>query len=194
MRQLQIALDVEGVLADSHLATARKSDLLDESEVPPYHYDFGKQEYLDEYMHVSQNVWHNHNHLIPPVEDGLWKATKRLAKHHEVDVLTSRTGVDRQVQEWLDGYNVAYDDFIVTDDTRSDKTEYGDHDVHIDDSPHVVEDALNDDRSVIIIDRPYNKDIDVGKRHEPFVRRVSGVTEASEILSEELPFPGVRTL
>lgn len=192
MRQLQIALDVEGVLADSHLATARKSDVLDEDEVPPHQYNFGDDGLLDEYMHVSQNVWHNHNHLIPPMEDGLWKATKCLARHHTVDIVTSRTGVDRQVQEWLDGYNIAYDDFIVTNRPRSNKTDYGDHDVHIDDSPNVARDALDVNRGVFLVDRPYNTDF--GRLTDSRLRRVSGVTEVADMLTDPDYLSGVRGL
>lgn len=182
MRRLHIALDVEGVLADSHLATARKSDVLDEDEVPPHQYDFGDDGLLDEYMHVSQNVWHNHNHLIPPMEDGLWKATRQLARHHTVDIVTSRTGVDQQVKEWLDGYNIAYDDFIATNRPRSNKTDYGDHDVHIDDAPHVVKHARLDDRFVFLVDRPYNGSLR-DDQHSA-IQRVSGVTQASELLRD----------
>lgn len=180
MDELQIALDVEGVLADSHLATARKSDTLTESDVPPQNYDFGDEDLLEAYMHTSQNVWHNHNHTIPPLEDGLWKATRDMSRFHTVDIVTSRTGVDRQVKEWLDGYNIYYDDFIVTDAPRSDKTTYGDHDVHIEDSPHVVADALGDGRSVLLVERPYNLGVETRRR----VRAVSGVTEAAELLCD----------
>jgi hypothetical protein len=181
MRELRIALDVEGVLADTHAVTAEHSDLLDADEVPPQNYDFEHlgQEHYDEYMHVSQNLWHNHNHRIPPMQDGLWKATRTLNNLHDVDILTARTGVDRQVQDWLDGYNVRYNEFIVTDDPRSDKTEYGDYDVHIEDSPQVTMDALTERRWVVLVDRPYNLHIG-GSR----VRRVSGVTEAASMLSD----------
>jgi hypothetical protein len=179
MRNLHIALDVEGVLADSHAATAERSDMLEPKDCPPPNWDFPSDEHHDEFMHVSQNLWHNHAHHIPPMEDGLWKATRRLSRQHDVDIVTHRTGVDRQVQEWLSGYNIRYNEFNST--TRP-KSHLDDYDVHIDDSPNVVADALEANRSVILIDRPYNQDIQVGKRHGPFIRRVSSVTEAAEVL------------
>jgi uncharacterized HAD superfamily protein len=189
MERLRIALDVEGVLANSHAATAEKSDVLDERHTPPQNYDFDGQDLIDEYMHVSHNVWYNHNHTIPPMEDGLREATQQLQHHHDVDIVTSRTGVDRKVREWLEGYNVAYDDLIITDHPRSNKTEYGDHDVHIEDSPEVTADALEMGRAVFLVDRPYNEGIDYDR-----VWRVSGVTEAAEMLTDPSVVTEVRTL
>jgi uncharacterized HAD superfamily protein len=177
--ELDIALDVEGVLADSHAATAERSDVLTEEHTPPQNYDMGGQELIDEYMHVSSNVWHNHNHEIPPMEDGLREATRTLSTLHNVDILTARVGQDEGVREWLAGYNIHYDRFISTDHPQADKTEYGDHDVHIDDSPHVARDAAEDGRVVLLVDRPYNRDV-TGDR----IERVSGVTAASELLSD----------
>lgn len=177
--ELDIALDVEGVLADSHVATAERSDVLDERHTSPQNYDFGDEELIEEYMHVSSNVWHNHNHEIPPMEDGLREATRTLSTLHNVDILTARVGQDEAVREWLAGYNVHYDRFISTAAPNSEKTEYGDHDVHIDDSPKVAQDAIDAGRHVILVDRPYNRDV-AGDR----IERVSGVTEASELLSD----------
>lgn len=180
MEALRIALDVEGVLADTHTATAERSDMLEPHECPPPGWDFPTEEHYDEFMHVSQNLWHNHAHHIPPMEDGLWKAVGKLHRFHHVDIVTHRKNVDRQIQEWLAGYNIEYDEFHTS---AGNKTDVGDYHVHIDDSPNVVTDVLENNRSILVVDRPYNQDIEYGKRHEPFVRHVSGVTEASEILT-----------
>jgi len=179
VNKLNIALDVEGVLADSHAATAARSDFLTEDHVPPQNYDFGGQEEIDEYMHVSSNVWHNHVHEIPPMVEGLWKATRSLSRRHNVDILTARVGQDENVKRWLNGYNVYYDNFISTDRPRSNKTDYGDHDVHIDDSPEVTADALSAGRHVVLIDRPYNQGVEDSNR----LKRVSDVSEAAELLA-----------
>lgn len=182
METLDIALDVEGVLADSHAATAERSDVLTDDHVPPQNYDMGSEEEIEEYMHVSSNVWHNHTHEIPPMEDELWKATRRLNRHHNVDILTSRVGQDENVKLWLDGYNIEYDNFISTQHPNSDKTEYGNYHVHIDDSPRVASDVIDANRALVLIDRPYNEGV-VGDA-SPYHKRVSGVTEASELLTD----------
>jgi uncharacterized HAD superfamily protein len=193
MDSLRIALDVEGVLADSHAATAERSDMLDKRHTPPQNYDFGDQDLIDEYMHVSSNVWHNHTHEIPPMQDGLWRSTRTLNRLHNVDILTARVGQDDRVRTWLDGYNVHYDNFISTQHPRSNKTEYGDYDVHIDDSPDVAADVVEAGRYLLLVDRPYNKDID----NSNLVERVSGVSEAADLLSDpsvvsKLSSPSVR--
>jgi len=193
MDSLRIALDVEGVLADSHAATAARSDMLDEQHVPPQNYDFGDQDLIDEYMHVSSNVWHNHTHEIPPMQEGLWKATRTLNRLHDVDILTARVGQDDKVRTWLDAYNVHYDTFISTQHPRDNKTEYGDYDVHIDDSPDVTADVVEAGQYMLLVDRPYNQGIE----DSSLVQRVSGVSAAADLLSDpsvvsEISGPDVR--
>lgn len=178
MEPLDIALDVEGVLADSHRATERRSDLLDADTCPPPDWDFHTEEHYEEFMHVSQNLWHNHAHHIPPMVEDLWRASRRLNRHHDVDIVTHRTNVDRQVQEWLGGYGVEYDEFNVAQGHKTDVDEY---DVHVDDSQNVVDDAVGDHRVVLLVDRPYNDSVDCTHRR---VRRVADVHAAAELLSD----------
>lgn len=176
MNKLDIALDVEGVLADTHAATAARSDFLEPEECPPPDWDFPSDEHYEEFMHVSQNLWHNHNHEIPPMVGNLWKPTRRLARRHNVDIVTHRQNVDSQVVEWLKGYNVYYEDFHVS---KGHKTDVGEYDVHIDDSPNVAADALSDGRHVVLIDRDYNRSVEETNR----LTRVSDVSEAAELLA-----------
>lgn len=180
METLDVALDVEGVLANSHAATAERSEMLTDDHVPPQKYDMNSQAEIDEYMHVSSNVWHNHNHEIPPMEADLRTPTRTINTLHNVDILTARVGQDEQVREWLAGYNVHYDTFISTNHPNADKTDYGRYDVHVDDSPNVARDVLDDHRGLILVDKPYNQGISSDDR----MWRVSGVAEAAELLSD----------
>jgi hypothetical protein len=189
MRSLHIALDVEGVLADSHAATAERSELLDESTCPPPDWDFPSDDHYDEFMHVSQNLWHNHNYTIPPTEDGLWKAVRRMNRVHDVDIVTHRSNVDAQVKEWLAGYNIDYDDIHFAD---GHKTQVGDHDVLVDDSPRVAEDGIRNHTHVLLVNRRYNEN--VSGLDSRFVKRVSGVTAASEVLTDPGYVEEVRPL
>lgn len=176
MNELDIALDVEGVLADTHAATAERSDFLEPRNCPPPNWEFPSDEHFEEFMHVSQNLWHNHSHEIPPMVDGLWKATRKLSRRHNVDIVTSRTNVDSQIIDWLNAYNVYYEDFHVARDSKND---VGHYDVHVDDSPSVAAEALADHRCVVLIDRPYNQSFENSTR----LTRVSDVSEACEFLS-----------
>lgn len=176
MNELDIALDVEGVLADTHAATAERSDFLEEQHCPPPDWEFPTDEHFEEFMHVSQNLWHNHTHEIPPMVENLWKPTRRLSRVHNVDIVTSRTNVDSQILDWLDAYGVYYEDFHVA---TGPKTDIGHYDIHIDDSPHVAADALTDHRHVVLIDRPYNQSVEETNR----LTRVSDVSEACEFVA-----------
>jgi len=175
-RELSVALDIEGVLADTHARTEERSDLLEPEHCPPVDWDFPTEEHMDEFLHVSQNLWHNHNHTIPPMVDDLRTPTRALSRAHNVDIVTHRSNVDNQLREWLDGYGVDYNDFIVA---KGNKSDAGDYDVHIDDSPRVAADAVSSDRYCILIDRPYNQHVKPHTRLE----RVSDVAEACEFLA-----------
>jgi len=172
----QIALDLDGVLADVHHAAAERSDQLDETNCPPPNWDFESDEQRDHFLHVTQNLWHNHTHLVPPTVDDLWKTTRRLSWSHDVDIVTHRTGVDEQIQTWLDGYNVYYDNFI---STSAQKSTVGEYDLHIDDSPNVAADVTAAGRCAVVIDAEYNASYECGD----LATRVSDVSEAAELLA-----------
>lgn len=179
MRSLHIALDVEGVLADSHAATAERSDMLEPNDCPPPNWDFQSDEHREEFMHVSQNLWHNHAHHIPPTEDDLWKSVRAMARVHDVDIVTHRSNVDQQVREWLAGYNIDYDNIYFADGYKS---EVDDHDVLVDDSPRVAEDCIRNRTHCLLVNRRYNEN--VSGLDSRYVRRVSGVRAASERLRD----------
>ena len=173
---LDVALDVEGVLSDTHTATEARSDFLEPEHCPPEQWEFPTDEHYEEFMHVSQNLWHNHAHEIPPQVDNLWKPTRKIYRRHDVDIVTHRNNVDVQMQNWLKGYNVYYDDFYAT---TQPKTEVGEYDVHIDDSPNVAADALSDGRYVVLVSNKSNQSVEPHRRLE----RVADITEAAEFLA-----------
>ena len=93
-----------------------------------------------------------------------------------MDIVTHRNNVDVQMQNWLKGYNVYYDDFYAT---TQPKTEVGEYDVHIDDSPNVAADALSDGRYVVLVSNKSNQSVEPHRRLE----RVADITEAAEFLA-----------
>lgn len=153
---LRIALDVEGVLSNTHKAAVERSDRLK----PEHNEQWGYPgDLYEEFMHVSQNLWHNHHEQIPPMEDPdtLHQATKELAAEHKVDIVTHRRNVDEQVQTWLADHGVVYDEFRAPS-VEKDELDY---DVYIDDKPALAERIINDPERVIVLrDRPYNEHID----------------------------------
>lgn len=177
MERLQIALDVEGVLADSHRAAQEQSDMLDAETCPPNQWDFPTMEHYNEFMDVTEQCWRQNHDVIPPVEHGLGAATMKLSLFHDVDIVTHRTGVDEKMQAWLLDHGIEYRDFYATDRP---KTHVGEYDVHIDDSPNVVDDVISDERHIFLVNRPYNEFV------EPTmgVWKVSGVTEAMNALTD----------
>lgn len=170
-----IALDLDGVLADTHAAAAKRSDQLNEDNCPPPDWDFESDEQRDHFLHVTQNLWHNHTHLLPPTVDNLRDVTRRLSYDYDVDIVTHRTGVDEMVQTWLDAYHVTYSDFY---STNKPKTHVGNHDIHIDDSPHVAAEATAAGRYAVVIDAEYNASYECGD----LSMRVSDVSEAVDVL------------
>lgn len=193
MEVANVALDIEGVLSDTHEATAQRSNFLTEDECPPDDFSFPTDEHFEEFMHVSSNLWHNHNHMIPPKVENIWKAVRNINHVYSVDIVTNRNNVDDMLREWLDGYNVEYDNFY---SLRGDKTGIGDHDIHVDDSPHVAADALSAGRHVVLIDAPYNQSVEfesseedsqsanTTSSHKPHRRleRVADIHEAADLL------------
>lgn len=144
---MQIALDLEGVLADTHLATRDRSDRLG-----PEHFEYWgfDDEMWDHYHHVSQNLWHNHWEDIDPMEPALCDVVRILRYDHTVDILTARTGVDDQIQKWLDANDIQYDGFTAT---KQPKHEF-DYGVFIDDNPRMAGDV----DFLYMRDRPWNRD------------------------------------
>jgi hypothetical protein len=187
MDELDIALDVEGVLSNTHRATADRSDMLTRGQCPPTDWEFETKEHYQEFMHVSQNLWHNHYDEIPPMEPTLEAATHLLSQHHNVDIVTHRSGVKKQMRDWLDSQNIIYNDFYVS---SGHKTDTVDADVHIDDSPVVIDDVQRNNRFAFIVAHEYNKGIALSDD----IWIVSGVTEAANLLSDPTVVERVRSL
>lgn len=168
---LRISLDVEGVLSNTKEAAYERSDIL---EPPlPQQWEFPTEEEYDEYMHVSQNLWHNHYEEIPPMESWhtLHQVTYELSKTHQVDIVTHRHNVDEQIKEWLDLHDVVYDNFHSPVDEKDEL----DYDIYVDDKPALAERIAEDPERVIYLrDQPHNRHVDVSRER---VERVESLEE-----------------
>lgn len=143
---MRIALDVDGTLADTWGAVIERG-WMDES--PSVSWDEDRALW-DEYLHHSQNVWHNHWEDIERNELFTHTATSMLAEFgHDVDVVTARSGVEESMQRWLDKHRVVYNDFLVEQEKH-----LLDYDAHIDDSQTLAYKAPAD-RAVFLPRRTY---------------------------------------
>jgi len=174
---MKIALDVDGVLADvikswlDYSNTIRpkisKHDITD--------WDFWEKFKINRYDFYAElnSCWKNWN-SIPPTEENLSSVTKNLSKLGQVDIVTARErSTDSFVKNWLDHYNISYDNYVSVIDGPM-KADL-DYDVFIDDSPLNALKIIQNDKKVILYSQPWNKHISEHRIH-----RVSNLSEAVE--------------
>ncbi len=205
---VRISLDVEGVLSNTHKAVCARSEQVTEEMMQEW--GFPTEDDYKEFMHVSQNLWHNHHEEIPPMESGATfrEVTSGLRDYgHTVDIVTHRhnlTGeladsfeseygyspveVDEQVKAWLDYYTVEYDNFLAPSEEKDEL----DYDVYVDDKPALAERIANDPERVIALrDRPYNQDVDDSSIR---VERINSLDELLFQLTDHYTVEAVRDL
>lgn len=172
---LRVALDVEGVLSDTHSITTERSDKLE----PWMNEQWGFPDDLyDEFMHVSNNLWHNHYEEIPPQSDNIGEASDKLIDAgYKVDIVTHRHNQDEQVKAWLDMHDVHYRHFLTPSCSKIEC----DYDIYVDDKPALAEKvAQRDDKWMVIIDQQYNRDVPYSEH----VERATDAYSASLVLSD----------
>lgn len=165
---MNIALDLEGVLADTNAAVLESTDKLSEQDVRGQWLQDEDDVKLQIYMGVSDAVWRHAPETIPPEDDGdVSRHVQQLRDDHTVDILTRREHVDDNVKWWLDKHNMLYDNFIPT---GRDKWEY-DYDLYIDDNPQ-----MHGQCRLLLVDQPWNQQIDASNMK--LTTRVHSLEEA----------------
>jgi len=158
----RVALDLEGVCADTHAAVYRKSDVFDERVDHPRSWDFASEAELTEFLNVSAELWENDPLSVPACDADVSTKVEMLRESHEVHLVTNRYGVDDQVREWLNYHGIEIDGFIANPPTTTKavfekSTENPDgFDYFIDDKPGL---AFRVDR-LFLVDQPWNWDVD----------------------------------
>jgi len=174
---MKIALDVDGVLADvikswlNYSNTIRpkisKHDITD--------WNFWEKFKINRYDFYAElnSCWKNWN-SIPPTEENLSSVTKNLTNIGQVDIVTARErSTDSFVKNWLNHYNISYDNYVSVIDGPM-KADL-DYDVFIDDSPLNALKIIQNDKKVILYSQPWNKHISEHRIH-----RISNLSEAVE--------------
>ncbi|OLD33705.1 MAG: hypothetical protein AUI61_00155 [Thaumarchaeota archaeon 13_1_40CM_2_39_13_2] len=176
---VKIALDVDGVLADviqSWLsynnklrATILKSDISE--------WDFWKRHNIDKFdfykeLSVCWKSWKD----IPPTENEISSATKKLSKLGTVDIVTAREeSTHNNVKNWLQFYGITFKNYIgVSEGLEKARLDY---DIFIDDSPINAKSMLEAGKSVILYNQPWNLKFD-----DPRAKRIHKLKNAIPVI------------
>jgi 5'(3')-deoxyribonucleotidase len=140
--RLKIALDLDGVLADTMetfcmLLNARMSGL---NLTPESFNRWNAWEVANitkqEFLRILDEAWFNWRD-IPPVEKDLDKKVSNLVRFGRVDIVTGRSEVTVPfAKEWLRSNSIPYEKFVRTVSTTA-KADL-DYDIFIDDSDHLM--------------------------------------------------------
>jgi hypothetical protein len=126
---MQIALDLDGVLADLQ-HTMCEQTIYDEQDFEQW----SKPKY-NHFVQEASRVWREHWDDIPPVESGLDELTKRLSTTHNVDIVTNTAGPNEYIEQWVDKHGIQHDSIRRPYSEGKDKHELIDYDCYIDDKP-----------------------------------------------------------
>jgi hypothetical protein len=166
---MDIALDVESVIADSHEAVYRSVDSLSYSDM----YDTWKfdSDTWQKYVGASDAIWRHKPEIIAPEEPNIGAYVDEWREEHTVDILTARLHVDEQIIWWLEEHDIQYDGFESTDVP---KYEY-DYDVWIDDNPEMFNECR-----LLLRHQPWNEHLD--DEDSKMTDRIHSLGEASQFL------------
>lgn len=152
---MKLALDIEGVIADSHGITYERSEMLDR-EVDGHDWGFSSDEHLMHFLELSELLWREDYESIPLVEEDTPELVREINNHYDVDIVTSRMNVRPQLVEYLDMHDIEYNDLYVVDRTES-KSQL-DYDVYVDDKPALAKEV----DKIFLYDQPYNRGVQEG--------------------------------
>lgn len=160
---LKIALDLDGVLAETMDAWCKKANR-----------EFGKALKLedlktwaswglvgiskDDFYRILDEVWDSWKE-IPPTEDSIAEKVSKIKPFGQIDIVTGRSlQTVEAVKKWLKHHMVKYDQFVRVRGWR-DKVHLN-YDVYIDDAPELMPLISRGPVSWgILYDRPWNRDV-----------------------------------
>ena len=179
---LRIALDLDGVLADTMKAWLRIWNKRAEEKLvygDLVEWDFWRNLGIseDEFMDIMNDAWRMWK-AIPPTEPNLSEKVSKLRSLGSVDVVTARPReTEKYVLNWLEHRKIIYDNYVWIRSSRM-KPKL-DYDVFIDDSPLLADGCILRRKLLLLYDQPWNRRV---PEHQ-YVRRIKGLNEAYAILS-----------
>ena len=162
---MKICLDVEGVLADSHVPLVQSYNSshntnFSVSDITAWgaqaKLGLSEKELLDQLAEIWEKRWKE----IPTTEKGLPEKVKALTDQYKVAIVTTRKVNASEIMKWLDYQGIGYHEFMTLEDNKS-YTAKSDlnFDVWIDDNPHLAPKIASRKRKLLLYDRPYNKNV-----------------------------------
>ena len=160
---LRIALDLDGVLAETMDAWCKKANE-----------EFGKSLKLEDlntwaswgivgiskndFYRILDEVWDSWKE-IPPTEPGIAEKVAKIENFGQLDIVTGRSlNTLESVKKWLKYHHVRYENFVRVRGWR-DKVHL-DYDVFIDDAPELMPMISRSPLAWgILYDRPWNSDV-----------------------------------
>jgi len=184
---VKIALDVDGVLADTirswlRLCNKRFGMNLTYDQID--HWNFWKDVGInqEDFEGLFNEAWYNWR-VLPPTEDKLAAKVELLKNIGKVDIVTGRTlDTMRYVEKWLAMQSINCNKIVVVE---PDKTKgHLDYDIFIDDSPLNAIDAAERGKMALVYDQPWNSHLD--QRDNLF--RIRDLSEAASRIRSMLKF------
>ena len=180
----RIALDVDGVLADTmipwleHSNTIRSGTQISKSDITKW--DFWKEFGIPARTFYAEldMCWENWESM-PPTESKLYRTTSELSKIGQVDIVTARSPYsDYFVKQWLVHQGISYNKYVsvAAGPMKADL----DYDVYIDDSPLNTQMFADRSKKTILYTQPWNTHIQQSK----LVVRVSSLVDVVQLLCE----------
>lgn len=181
--ELRVALDVESVLADTHpyFIDVYNDEFEAEYSVCDIdNWDWVREEVeWEDFDRIVEEGWKYRADKIMVREENISEAVcelGNLTKNTTVDIVTARTGVENEMQNWLANHGITdYNEFIATTEK---KTNLGYH-VHIDDNPNMPK-RINKNQLQILIRGTHNRDVE--QRHNVISEYT--ISDAVETLQE----------
>ena len=184
---LKIALDVDGVLADTirswlRLCNIRFGMNLTYDQID--HWNFWKDVGInqDDFEGLFNQAWYDWR-VLPPTEDKIAAKVELLKNIGEVDIVTGRTPDTMEyVEKWLAMQKINCNKIVVVE---PDKTKgHLDYDVFIDDSPLNAIDATERGKTALVYDQPWNRHL--GQRNN--LLRIRDLSQAASHIRSMLNF------
>ncbi len=182
--KLRIAVDLDGVLAETMTAWCEKANQefgtrlkLDDLDSWASWVKLGVSK--DQFYRLLDDAWDDWEH-VPPTEPRIAEKVAKIQAFGEVDIVTGRSRRTVEgARNWLSHYKIPYGRFVRVPGVK-DKVLLN-YDVYIDDAPDLMRlVSRNPVKHGILYQRPWNRDL-------PYmhgVSRVKGWREIPSVLAE----------
>lgn len=175
---LNIAMDVEGVLADIHTLFLNKYNeqhgtKLTKEDIDTYT-EFPRKfnMTMEEWLGQTDVMWDKKWDSIPTIEQRIEEKMAMLNERHNVDIVTARVAI-MGVKKWLKKHRIQYGKLIY-----SAKKGALDYDIYVDDSPLLYLELFSN-KHQLLYSQPWNRSLDVSR-----IRNVTRVDSFDEIVEK----------